>query len=62
MVWLCTSSGIASGQEGRGAQGSCDKKTFRGLSLSISDILLALFLGKSWEKNVLLVHRSVYIQ
>lgn len=59
MVWLCTSSGIASGQEGRGAQGSCDKKTFRGLSLSISDILLALFLGK---KNVLLVHRSVYIQ
>lgn len=59
MVWLCTSSGIASGQEGRGAQGSRDKKTFRGLSLSISDILLALFLGK---KNVLLVHRSVYIQ
>lgn len=42
---------IASGQEGRGAQGSCDKKTFRDLSLSISDILLALFLGKSWEKK-----------
>lgn len=54
---------IASGREGRGAQGSCDKRTFRGLSLSISDVPLALFLGRGWEKKlVLLVHRSGSLQ